>query len=113
RIPGRKDEGTDIFAERGTPVYSATDGIVRSIGTNNLGGKTTCVTGPNMSQHYYAHLNDYAEDIQEGDRVEGGQGIADVGTTVQAKTSPPPLHSGIYLGGQGATNPYPYLVPSP
>lgn len=113
RSAGRKHEGTDIFAQRGTPVLSATQGIVRKIGTNNLGGKVIWVTGPDMSQHYYAHLNDYAEHIQEGDWVEAGEVIAYVGNTGNAKNTPPHLHYGIYLSGQGATNPYPYLVPSP
>ncbi|WP_441374461.1 M23 family metallopeptidase [Acinetobacter lwoffii] len=113
RSAGRKHEGTDIFAKRGTPVFSATQGIVRRIGTNNLGGKIIWVTGPSMSQHYYAHLDGYAEHIQEGDWVEAGEVIAYVGNTGNAKNTPPHLHYGIYLGGQGATNPYPYLVPSP
>lgn len=99
RSAGRKHEGTDIFAKRGTPVFSATQGIVRKIGTNNLGGKIIWVTGPNMSQHYYAHLDDYAEHIQEGDWVEAGEVIAYVGNTGNAKNTPPHLHYGIYLGG--------------
>lgn len=46
RSAGRKHEGIDIFAKRGTPVLSATQGIIRNIGTNNLGGKVIWVTGP-------------------------------------------------------------------
>lgn len=109
RSAGRKHEGIDIFAQRGTPVLSATQGIIRNIGTNNLGGKVIWVTGPELSQHYYAHLEDYAEHIQEGDWVEAGEVIAYVGNTGNAKTTPPHLHYGIYFSGQGATNPYPYL----
>jgi len=109
RSEGRKHEGTDIFAQRGTPVVSTTQGIVRKIGTNNLGGKVIWITGPNLSQHYYAHLDDYAEHIQEGDWVEAGEIIAYVGNTGNAKNTPPHLHYGIYLSGEGATNPYPYL----
>lgn len=109
RSEGRKHEGTDIFAKRGTPVVSATQGIVRKIGTNNLGGKVIWITGPNLSQHYYAHLDDYAQHIQEGDWVEAGEIIAYVGNTGNAKNTPPHLHYGIYLSGEGATNPYPYL----
>jgi len=35
----RLHEGQDIFAKRGTPVLSATDGYVVRIGENNLGGR--------------------------------------------------------------------------
>jgi murein DD-endopeptidase MepM/ murein hydrolase activator NlpD len=38
RSEGRRHEGIDIFARRGTPVLSATEGIVLSVGTNRLGG---------------------------------------------------------------------------
>ena len=37
--PGdRKHQGVDIFAARGTPVLSATRGIVARVGSNSLGG---------------------------------------------------------------------------
>ena len=94
RSQGRKHEGIDIFASRGTAVVSATQGIVRKIGTNNLGGKIIWVTGPNLSQHYYAHLDDYAEHIQEGDWVEAGETLAYVGNTGNAKP-----HRRIYIMG--------------
>ncbi|WP_347454871.1 M23 family metallopeptidase [Acinetobacter thermotolerans] len=109
RSEGRQHEGIDIFAKHGTPVLSATNGIVRKIGTNNLGGKVIWITGPELTNHYYAHLEDYAEHIQEGDWVEAGEVIAYVGNTGNAKTTPPHLHYGIYLSGKGAANPYPYL----
>ena len=112
RSGGRKHEGIDIFAKRGTPVLSVTQGIVSRVGTNNLGGKVVWVTGPNLSRHYYAHLDDYADQIQEGDWVEVGEVIGYVGNTGNAKNTPPHLHYGIYLNGQGAINPYPYLVSS-
>lgn len=113
RSQGRKHQGTDIFAPRGTPVLSATQGIVRRIGTNDLGGKVIWVTGPDLSQHYYAHLEDYAGHIQQGDWVEAGEVIAYVGNSGNARNTPPHLHYGIYIGVEGATNPYPYLVASP
>lgn len=112
RGAGRKHEGIDIFAKRGTDVLSSTQGIVRKIGTNNLGGKVVWVTGPSLSQHYYAHLDDYAEKIQEGDWVEAGEVIGYVGNTGNAKNTPSHLHYGIYLSG-GAVNPYPYLRRKP
>lgn len=36
----------DIFAKRGTPVLSATEGIVLDVGTNRLGGQVVWVLGP-------------------------------------------------------------------
>lgn len=113
RSNGRQHEGIDIFAKRGTPVLSTTAGIVARVGSNSLGGKVVWVLGPNLSRHYYAHLDDYAVQIQQGDWVEVGQVIGYVGNTGNAQTTPPHLHYGIYLNGQGAVNPYPYLVHLP
>ncbi|WP_104484504.1 M23 family metallopeptidase [Acinetobacter indicus] len=110
RSEGRRHEGTDIFAKRGTPVRSTTAGIVSRVGTNNLGGKVVWVIGPGLSHHYYAHLEDYAAEIQEGDWIEAGEIIGYVGNSGNAQNTPPHLHYGIYLSGQGAVNPYPYLV---
>ena len=109
RSAGRRHQGVDIFAKRGTPVLSSTQGIVREVGTNNLGGKVIWVTGPALSSHYYAHLDAYADDIQAGDWVEVGTVIGYVGNSGNAQGTPPHLHYGIYLKGQGAVNPYPYL----
>lgn len=39
RPGGRQHHGQDIFARRGTPVVSATDGIVVRVGTNSLAGR--------------------------------------------------------------------------
>lgn len=110
RSAGRKHEGIDIFARRGTRVLSATDGLVTQVGTNQLGGQVIWILGPGLTHHYYAHLDSYAEHIQEGDWVEAGEVIAYVGNTGNARTTPPHLHYGIYLNGQGAINPYSYLV---
>lgn len=112
RSEGRKHEGIDIFAKRGTAVQSTTQGIVLQVGTNHLGGKVVWIMGPDLSRHYYAHLEDYAGQIQAGDWVEAGEVIGYVGNSGNAKNTPPHLHYGIYMQGQGAINPYPYLVPS-
>ena len=60
-------------------------------------------------QHYYAHLDEYSDQIQEGDWVEVGQVLGYVGNTGNAQNTPPHLHYGIYLPGLGAINPYPFL----
>ena len=45
RGDGRRHEGQDIFAPRGTPILSATNGFIYKIGENNLGGQTVWVIG--------------------------------------------------------------------
>lgn len=107
RGAGRRHEGIDIFAPRGTPVYSATEGIVMRVGTNRLGGRVVWVLGPGGQRHYYAHLDRFAE-IAAGARVRAGTVLGYVGTTGNAASTPPHLHYGVYTPG-GAINPYPIL----
>jgi len=111
RSEGRKHEGIDIFAKRGTPVLSSTEGIVSQVGTNRLGGLVVWVTGPGGQRHYYAHLDRYS-DVEAGMRIEAGRVLGYVGNTGNAKGTPPHLHYGIYEMG-GAINPYPLLRAEP
>ena len=111
RSEGRKHEGIDIFARRGTPVVSSTEGIVTQMGTNRLGGLVVWVLGPGGQRHYYAHLDSYS-DVQPGMRIEAGRVLGHVGDTGNAKGTPPHLHYGIYDTG-GAINPYPLLKADP
>lgn len=109
RSEGRRHEGIDIFAKRGTAVLASTEGIVLRVGTNRLGGQVVWVLGPGGQRHYYAHLDRYA-DIDKGQRVRPGTILGYVGTTGNAKGTPPHLHYGIYEV-DGAINPYPMLQP--
>jgi murein DD-endopeptidase MepM/ murein hydrolase activator NlpD len=110
RSEGRKHEGIDIFAKRGTPVLSSTEGIVTQVGTNRLGGLVVWVIGPGGQRHYYAHLEGYA-DVKAGMRVAPGRVLGYVGNTGNAQGTPPHLHYGVYEPG-GAINPYPLLRPN-
>lgn len=107
RSDNRLHQGIDIFALRGTPVLSTTEGIIQRVGTNNLGGKVVWVLGPGGQRHYYAHLDRYAE-VEAGDRVLPGSEIGYVGNTGNARGTSPHLHYGIYTSS-GAVNPYPLL----
>lgn len=108
RSEGRGHSGQDIFAKRGTPVYSATEGYVLRVGENRLGGKVVFVLGAGGRRYYYAHLNDFAADLKAGDFVTTDSLIGYVGTTGNAKNTPPHLHFGVY-GAGGAMNPLPLL----
>lgn len=109
RSEGRSHEGIDILAPRGTPVRSATRGVVVKRGWNRLGGKRLLVFGPGGWLHYYAHLEAWG-DWQVGDRVEVGTILGTVGDSGNARGTPPHLHYGIYVLGGKAKNPYPLLV---
>ena len=104
----RLHEGQDIFAARGTPVYSATNGYVYNIGENRLGGQTVSVIGAGGRIYYYAHLDSYAEGLEEGDYVTPQTKLGAVGTTGNAQGTPPHLHFGVYTPS-GAIDPLPLL----
>ena len=106
---GRKHEGQDIFARRGTPVYSATEGYVVRVGENTLGGKVVFVHGPGGRWYYYAHLADYAPGLAVGDYVTTDTLLGSVGDTGNARGTPPHLHFGVYTTA-GAVNPHPLLT---
>ena len=106
---GRKHEGQDIFAPRGTPILSATSGYIYNIGENNLGGQTVSVISKGGRVYYYAHLDSYARGIKIGDRVTTRTVLGYVGTTGNAQGTPPHLHFGVYASG-GAINPLPMLT---
>lgn len=108
RSGGRLHEGQDIFAERGTIVYSATRGYVVRKGENELGGHTVFVLGAGGRSYYYAHLDSYAPDLAVGDYVTPETALGYVGTTGNAAGAPPHLHFGVYASG-GAINPLPLM----
>ncbi|XID74997.1 M23 family metallopeptidase [Alkanindiges sp. WGS2144] len=114
RSSGRRHEGIDIMAARGTKVLSSTAGVVVDMRNNKLGGKVIWVAGPAGSYHYYAHLSKHKRGLNVGDRVKKGQVIGYVGNTGNARGGSPHLHYGVYLSGKGrgAVNPYYYLVRS-
>lgn len=111
RSGGRRHQGTDIFATRGTPVTSATRGIVVRIGDFGIGGKHVWVLGPGGERHYYAHLDDWAPGLHRYQVLRAGDMLGRVGTTGNAAGTPPHLHYGIYTTG-GAVNPHPRLSDS-
>ena len=86
-------KGVDIFAKKGTPVVSATRGIVVFNGVLSKGGNAVLVFGPWLRQHYYAHLE--RSDVHLFEMLSAGDPIGSVGTTGNAKGKPPHLHYSI------------------
>jgi murein DD-endopeptidase MepM/ murein hydrolase activator NlpD len=106
---GHRHEGTDIFAARGTPVVATVDGTVIRVTDTPVGGLNLSVLAPDGTRYYYAHLDRFADDLQENEKVVSGEVIGFVGTTGNARTTPPHLHFEIHPSGGEPVNPYPLL----
>jgi murein DD-endopeptidase MepM/ murein hydrolase activator NlpD len=106
----RSHEGIDIFAPRGTPVVAAAEGTVRSTSPNRLGGNVVWLADGTRGQSlYYAHLDRVI--ATPGQRVGVGDTLGFVGNTGNAASTRPHLHFGIYRGGVGAVDPWPFVRP--
>jgi peptidoglycan LD-endopeptidase LytH len=103
----RKHEGVDIFAGRGTPALAAADGIILRTGTNRLGGNVVWLHTLNNQNLYYAHLD--SQLVSAGQIVKRGDTLGLIGNTGNAITTPPHLHFGIYIPGEGAIDPFPFI----
>jgi len=86
-------KGVDIFANTGTPVVSATEGVVLYRGEIERGGRVVLILGPKWRLHYYAHLNTI--DTNAFTRVYPGSALGTVGTTGNAQGKSPHLHYSI------------------
>ena len=110
----RKHEAIDIHAPRGTPVIAAGDGCVVKLFRSVPGGITLYQYDPEGNfAYYYAHMDRYADDVEEGTLLRRGDVIGYVGTTGNAPPKVPHLHFAIFrLGPEKrwwvgtAVNPY-------
>jgi peptidoglycan LD-endopeptidase LytH len=113
---GRPHEGQDLFAPRGTPVRSATAGLVYRIDDLSLGGLSVTIVGGGGRRYFYTHLDAVPDELREGQRVDAGTLIGFVGTSGNAAGTPPHLHFGVYAGRADdpcawvALDPLPLLV---
>jgi murein DD-endopeptidase MepM/ murein hydrolase activator NlpD len=98
RSGGRAHEALDIMAPRHTPVLAADDGVIAKLFDSQGGGGITIYQfDPSHTYcYYYAHLDHYAPDLKEGQRVRRGQVIGYVGSTGNASPNAPHLHFAIF-----------------
>ena len=119
RSGGRVQDAIDIMAPHGTPVVAVAPGTVEKLFFSKGGGGVTAyVRSPDRNwMFYYAHLQDYAPGLREGQAVKRGDPIGRVGSTGNASPAGPHLHFAINRVDQGEkwyqgrpVNPYPLLA---
>ena len=102
-------EGVDIMAPLGTRLFACERGVVTQVGANRLGGQIVWLKGESGTYYYYAHLNAFAPDLQQGMVVEPGQLLGFVGDTGNARGGATHLHFEVHPDGGPAVDPYPLL----
>ena len=107
RSGGRRHEGVDFMAARGTPVAAVTDGVIKRLRTGGLGGITVRLVDAKGDEYYYAHLDSRAPGLSVGQEVEAGDLLGTVGTTGNSPDHIPHLHWEFLPGGGKAVNPTP------
>jgi murein DD-endopeptidase MepM/ murein hydrolase activator NlpD len=96
----RQHEAIDILSPRHTPVVAVDDGCVARLFESKAGGITVYQFDPTLTYtYYYAHLERYADELEEGDPVRRGQVIGYVGTSGNAPPDTPHLHFAIFIMG--------------
>ena len=98
RSNGASHEGTDILTDRGAYIVMPTNGVVDRTGTSNLGGKHVFIYIGGGEKLYFAHLDDWARGLSEGDVLDKGDLVGYVGNTGATYTVPH-LHLTIYKDG--------------
>ncbi len=95
-------KGVDFAAPRGTPIYSAGDGVIEKAGRFGGYGKYIRIRHNSDYSTAYAHLYKFAKNIFPGKRVKQGTIIGFVGST--GRSTGPHLHYEIHFRGK-AVNP--------
>ncbi|MEO5611714.1 MAG: M23 family metallopeptidase [Sphingomicrobium sp.] len=115
----RAHDAIDIMAAAGTPVVAAAPGTVEKLFYSAGGGGITAYVRSDDGHwtFYYAHLQEYAPGLAEGQHVARGSPIGRVGSTGNANPAGPHLHFAINHMNPGEKwyhgtpiNPYPLLA---
>ena len=92
---GQMHPGWDMAAPLGTPIYSATDGVVIRAGRASGFGYAVYIQDADGNIHIYGHMRYY--DVEAGQTVRAGERIARVGN--EGFSTGPHVHWQIHRGG--------------
>lgn len=105
--------GTDIFADRRTPVVAVGSGYATAK-EDPKGGHTVTLRADDGWRYYYAHLDSYAPRLvgARGTAVQVAAGdlLGTVGNTGNAKATSPHLHFQMWAPDGKIKDPWAYLV---
>lgn len=101
---GRFHEGVDLYADRGTPVVAPVAGRVEQV-RGELAGLQFRLSGADGHTYIGTHLDSFGASGQ----VQAGEVLGTVGSSGNARGTPPHLHFEIHLNGSELTNPHPTL----
>lgn len=96
-------KGVDIFAKKGTNIFSSTKGLVLFTGSISMGGNVILILGPKWRLHYYAHLESIIN--KKFSLIDQNTPIGTVGDSGNAKGKSPHLHYSIIT-----LIPYPWQI---
>ena len=108
-------EGTDVFAEPGTPIRAVLGGRVEQLGWTFYSGWRVGVRGDDGRYWFYAHMRRFSPGLSIGDRVGAGTVLGEVGNTGYGEEPGHfdeftyHLHLGIQEPNGIWTNPYPIV----
>lgn len=103
---GRRHEGVDLLAAKGTPIVANVNGTVM-YGITPRGGLHYYLHGRNGILYYGAHLATFVGGARQ---VREGEIIGTVGDSGNARGGPPHLHFERMPGGGAPTDPYRALL---
>lgn len=123
RSGGRTHEGTDIIADKMTPILAVSDGTIGWMHAE-IGGNccAMAIEHDDGWASWYIHLNNdtpgtddgqgwgFAEGIERGVHVTAGQVVAYMGDSGNAESTTPHLHFELHQPDGTKINPYPHLV---
>ncbi|MBI4727969.1 MAG: M23 family metallopeptidase [Acidobacteria bacterium] len=102
-------EGTDLFAQSGTPAIATVDGVVSRIANGTIGGLSVWLDGVDGVTYYYGHLQGFGPGVRPGLRVRTGDVLGFVGDTGTAKGTYPHVHFEVHPLSGPPINPKPFL----
>ena len=102
---GRFHNGVDLYASRGTPVVAPVTGHVEQL-TGVRAGIQFTLAGVDGHTYIGTHLDAFGASGQ----VRAGEVIGTVGSSGNARGTPPHLHFEIHLHGTRLVDPHPTLL---